>query len=255
MLTLSFPQNFHNHRMIQPEIRNLLSPLIKSICIFLLLSWLNNRKPQRWRHVLWLKHWTKTPEEAIQFLVLPQDFLCDLVLNLLAPLFSMCKDGYYYTLQLFYWIMSSVRTGLSIKVFRDTTPAIGRELQRGVLLSSPQTHSKAVTSHCCHHMGQAWVQGTQNGSKRTCRASQGLLCPFFPRGSSKAWACELHRAVQSGTAAGQGEVCAKARQTKSFMPNPLCHSVFQVLIPFHRAWHHTALHFLQAKLRYPLKRV
>lgn len=96
MLTLSFPQNFYIHRVIQPEIRNLLSPLIKSICILLFLSWLN--KAQRWRRVLWWKHWMKTPEEGIQFLLLSQNFLHDLVLLLFALLFPMCKAGYFYPL-------------------------------------------------------------------------------------------------------------------------------------------------------------
>lgn len=251
MLILSFPQNFHNHRTIQPEISNLLSPLIKSICIFLFLSWLNNTRAQRWRWVLWLKHWTKTLEEGIQFLVLSQDFLWAQGHNLSAPLFPMCKDGYYYSLphslHLFYWIMSSAGTGLSIKAFRDSTP---------VLLSSLHSHSgssKAVTSPCHHHVRQAWIQGTQKGFKRTCRASQWLLCPFFPQGNSKAWACELHRAVQGGTAAQQGKVFIEAQSKTG--PSVLCHSAFQVLIPFHRAWHHIALQFLQARLKYPLKRV
>lgn len=184
MLTLCFPQNFHNHRMIQPEIRNLLSPLIKSICIFLFLSWLNNGKAQRWRWVLWLKHWTRTLEEGIQFLVLSQDFLCDLVLNLFGPLFPKWEDGYYYTLphslHVFYWIMSSSGTGLSIKAFRDTREGIAEGCS--AVPSSLHTHSgssRAVTSHCHRHVGQAQVHGTLKGFKGTCRVLSDCCAHFF----------------------------------------------------------------------------
>lgn len=191
MLTLSFPQNFYTDRTIQPEIRNLLSPLIKSICILLFLSWLNNRKAQRWRRVLWWKHWMKTSEEGIQFLLLSQDFLRDLVLLLFALLSPTCKSGYFYTLShsLRFSVGSWAQQGQgSLLKLLGTRPLQQGGNCRDALLSCPpadpqqQGHDPSLPSPC----------GTSLGTRNTTEVQGNLQgfsvthVPIFPRGNSKA---------------------------------------------------------------------